>query len=495
MGEATTGWSRRDVVRGLGLLAGSAGLYKALGTAAHAAPADAGLAFEPAVRLAQRIRSRAVSSVELTRFFIERIERYDEALNAIPVRIFERALEDAAKADAALARGQAAGPLHGLPMTIKESYNLAGTPTTWGNPAWKDYVPEQDAAVVARFRQAGAHFLGKTNVPFMLGDFQSYNGIYGTTNNPWALDRTPGGSSGGSAAALAAGMTGLDSGSDIGGSIRNPAHFCGVYGHKPTWGVVSSEGQAPPGVVSIPDLAVVGPMARSAEDLEQAMRVVAGAHRLNAPGWRLELPPPRARTLGELRVAVLASHEAMPVEDEVAARVMKVAETVAARGGRVTDKAVPDFVGPEGSEVYSKLLLAIVGQTPEDNIDHQQWMGFDDRRTRYRMAWRDFFQEWDLLVCPIMPTAAFPQDQSDPATRTLEVGGETYPYFQQVFWAGIATLSYLPSTVFPTGLSKDGLPIGLQVIGAEFDDATTIEFARLMAEEMGGFVPPAGYGA
>jgi len=234
-------------------------------------------------------------------------------------------------------------------------------------------------------------------------------------------------------------------------------------------------------------------MARSADDLMEAMRVVAGAGSLNAPGWRLELPGPRATTLAGLRVAVLADHDMMPVAAEVSDRVARVAEVVSARGGTVSDRAAPDFLGAEGHEVYLKLLLAIVGQRPEDNIDHQQWMALDNQRTRYRLAWQNFFRDWDVLVCPIMPTPAFPLDESDLNSRTLEVDGETHPYFQQVFWAGIATLSYLPSTVFPTGPSKAGLPIGLQVMSAEFDDATTLEFARLMAEEMGGFVPPPGY--
>ena len=494
----TGGASRRKFMWQTGVAAGSALVYQALGTsgAAHAAAggAEAGvLGFESALSLAEKIRSKAVSSKELTLYFIERIERYDKSLNAIPVRDFERALESAEAADTALARGVSLGPLHGLPMTIKESYDIAGLPTTWGNPAWKDNIATADSATVTRYKGAGAHFMGKTNVPFMLGDFQSYNDIYGTTNNPWDLSRGPGGSSGGSAAALAAGLTGLDSGSDIGGSIRNPAHFCGVYGHKPTWGIVPPQGHAPPGAVATPDLAVVGPMARSAEDLQAALNIVAGPDHLNTPGWRLELPAPRMRTLSEMKVALLPDHGAAPVEREVADRVHELGRVLARLGARVSDTARPDFVSTEGHEAYSRLLLSITGTQPEDNIDHQTWMGLDNLRTRYRMGWQSFFREWDLVICPVTSTAAFKHDHGQYGSRTLEVNGETVSYFQQLFWAGIATVSYLPSTVFPTGLSREGLPIGLQAIGAEFDDRTTMEFARLIAREIGGFQPPPGY--
>lgn len=494
MSDNRSGWSRRAFVQATGGAAGAAMFQPAF-----AAPGDGGaggddvIAFKSGLELAALLRNKALSSVEMTQYFIDRIERYDTRLNAIPVRIFEQALTHAARADAALARGEILGPLHGLPMTIKESFDIAGTANTWGNPAWKDNISSSDAEMVTRYKGSGAHFLGKTNVPFMLNDYQAFNDIYGTTNNPWDVTRTPGGSSGGTAAALAAGLTGLDSGSDIGGSIRNPAHYCGVYGHKPTWGVVPSDGHSPPGGVGEADLAVVGPMARSAEDLAAAMNIVAGANRLNAPGWRLALPPPRMKSLGELRVALLTDHPACAVEPEIADRVTMVGDVVKKLGARISDTARPEFVGTEGNGVYLKLLLAIVGGDT-GNVDHRQWMGLDAQRTRYRMAWQAFFADWDVLVCPIMPTTAFPHDESK-GERTLVVNGTPMPYYNQVFWAGIATLSYLPATVFPTGLSKGGLPIGLQVIGAGYDDATTIEFARLMALEIGGYQPPPGYAA
>ncbi len=250
------------------------------------------IGYKSATELVADIAAGEISSRELTEHYIDRIERYDGAVNAVVVRDFEGALAAADEADAQLARGERRGPLHGLPMTVKEAYDVTGMPTTWGIPLLANNIATSDAAYVTRLKEAGAHLLGKTNVPLNLADFQSYNEIYGQTGNPWDVGRTPGGSSGGSSAALAAGLTGLEAGSDIGGSIRNPAHFCGIYGHKPTWGVVPPQGHSLPGDRKPPDIAVIGPMARSAEDLALSMQLVAGADVDNAAGWQLNLPAP-----------------------------------------------------------------------------------------------------------------------------------------------------------------------------------------------------------
>jgi amidase len=479
------------------------------------------LAFESAIQLASKIKRREISSRELTDHFIERIERYDGVLNAVVVRDFERARVAADAADAELAAGRDLGPLHGLPMTIKESYNIAGLPTHWGAPAFKGNIATEDAEAVKRFRAAGAHFLGKTNVPMMLADFQSYNEIHGTTGNPWDPQRTPGGSSGGSAAALAAGLTGLDSGSDIGGSIRNPAHFCGVYGHKPTWGVVAMQGHALPGMVAPPDIAVVGPMARSAADLALAMDIVAGPDPLHAPAWKLALPRPVKKKLAEYRVALWPSDSIAPVSTEMADRVQAIGDLVAGLGGRVSDTARPDVDVTESHRTYAYMLNGVMAAgLPDEEFaaalaraaaldpadmsndavlaraavqHHRDWLRRNNMRERLRLAWRAFFDEWDILVCPQMATAAFPHDHRPMPERTLRVDNEEQPYFQQIFWAGLITVAYLPSTVFPTGPSEAGLPIGLQAVSAEFNDYTCIDFARLVGQEMGGFVPPPGY--
>ena len=486
--------TRRHFLQSTGAVAATAALSGVAGI--PQAEATEELGFLSAVELAGELRGKEVGAEELARYFIGRIERYDDKVNAVVVRNFERALAAAKQADKALARSQKLGPLHGLPMTVKESYDIAGLPSSWGLPDAAQAIAQADSAVVERFKKAGAIFLGKTNVPLWLGDFQSYNEVYGTTNNPWDLQRTPGGSSGGSAAALAAGLTGLESGSDIGGSIRNPAHFCGVYGHKPTWGIVPSRGHQPPGLPPTPqyqpDLAVVGPMARSAEDLAVSLEIVGGPNQFNAAGWRLELPPARMNSLKGLRVALWPDDPNAPVDSDVAARVEAVGETLEKAGARVSATARPAFDVKAASDTYLGILNGTTSD-PAAGFKFHEYEALHEQRGFFRAQWRQFFRSWDVLVTPTTATPAFEQDQSDINTRTLTVNGTVQPYFQQMFWAGLATLSYLPSTVFPTGLSSGGLPIGLQAIGAAFDDRTTIEFARLMAREMGGFQPPTGY--
>ncbi len=257
-------------------------------------------AFRSAAALAASIRAREVGSRELLEHYVERVERLNPALNAIIVSDFRSARRRAEEADAVLARGESWGPLHGLPMTVKESFDVIGLPTTWGLAELKDNMPTANALAVDRLLAAGAIIFGKTNVPVLLADLQSYNPVYGTTNNPWDTSRTPGGSSGGAAAALAAGLTGLELGSDIGGSIRNPAHYCGVFGHKPTYGIVPPRGQALYGNVAASDISVIGPLARSAEDLALALDIIAGPDPVEAAGWRLDLAAPRSNALHRL---------------------------------------------------------------------------------------------------------------------------------------------------------------------------------------------------
>ena len=479
------------------------------------------MSFESAIELAGRIRRREVSSLELTDHFIRRIEKYDDAINAVVVRDFDRAREAASAADAALARGEAQGPLHGLPMTIKEAYDIEGLPTTWGIPGMERNVATSDSASVESYKQAGALFMGKTNVPIHLADLQSYNDIYGTTHNPWDIERGPGGSSGGSAAALAAGLTGLESGSDIGGSIRNPAHFCGVYGHKPSYGIVPDTGHALPGMAAPPDLAVVGPMARSAGDLALAMEILAGPDRFQRPGWKLDLPAPAKKTLSEYRVVLWPTEQSAPVSREIADRVQQIGDRLAALGATVSDSARPNFVVEDSYEIYVSLLNSALSadQTleqfqasreaaealnPDDTslsaairratvLPHRDWLRFNHKRARLRLAWRSFFQDWDIVLCPQTSTTAFPHDHSPFQQRTLRVDDVERPYFEQIFWAGLVTVAFMPSTVFPTGLSADGLPIGLQAVGGEYQDRTCIDFARLIADEIGGFRAPPGY--
>ena len=299
--------------------------------------------FRSARQLAADFKKRKLGCLELLDLYLARVEKYDGALNAVVVRDFDRARTRARAADRALARRQIWGPLHGVPMTIKESYDVAGLPTTWGVPAYARNVATKNAVAVDRLLDAGVVLFGKTNVPLFLADWQSYNAIYGTTNNPWDVARAPGGSSGGSATALAAGLTGLEAGSDIGSSIRNPAHFCGVYGHKPTWGIVPRSGQALPWQTAAVDIDVVGPLARSADDLALALSVMAGPDEIEAAGWQLRLTPPRQKRLRDFKVALMVDAPDIAVDREVQDRLQTLADFLSRQKANVDDRARPDI--------------------------------------------------------------------------------------------------------------------------------------------------------
>jgi amidase len=445
------------------------------------------LCFQSALHIAAQLRSGQLGAAECLEYFRERVERLNPALNAIVVLDWERARASARDADDALAHGRTRGPLHGVPMTIKESFDVAGLPTTWGDRTLS-YVAARDDLVVERLKAAGAVIFGKTNVPRRLLDFQSYNDIYGVTNNPWDRTRTPGGSSGGAAAALAAGLTALEVGSDIGGSIRNPAHYSGVFGHKPTYGVVGSDRLVTPPLVADGDLVVAGPLARSAEDLALALRLLLGPGRLNS-AVSVALPEHR-RALRDYRVAIWPDDAHAPVQREIADRCQSVADRLAALGAKVSDNARPDFDAAQATFVYRRLLSAATDAA--NDLKHREWLQLDEERTRLRLAWRDFFREWDIVLCPIAASVAFEHQHGAYRGRKLSIDGVEAPYFQQLFWAGLATCSYLPATVFPTGPGTQRLPIGLQAIGAAYADFQTIEFARLVAQELGGFTPPPG---
>lgn len=476
--------------------------------------------FGPATAQAAALRAGRVSSVELLRAYLDRVDRFNPGLNAVVVDDRDAALKQARAADRALAKGEVLGPLHGLPMTVKESFDLAGRPTTWGHPTRKDHRATSDALAVQRLKSAGAVIFGKTNVPLNLADFQSYNEVYGTTNNPWDPARAPGGSSGGSAAAVAAGLCALEFGSDIGGSIRNPAAYCGVYGHKPTWCIVPKRGHS---LVPTPgaemDLSVVGPIARSAADLALALKVTADPDALTARGVSYKLPAPPASVKG-LRVAVWLDEAIAPVDDVVKARVEAAARALAKAGAKVDFKARPAFDAAHAHAVYNLLLQANMAARrpdydrlveersrlrPDDTGPHAQALrastaSYRDvfiaqqQREQLRWAWHDFFGRHDLLLMPITVTPAFPHDPSEPMpARTMRVNGAEVSYFNQLFWAGLATASFLPATVAPGGLAPSGLPVGVQIVGPEYADRSTIWLAEQLARLIGGFQPPPGY--
>lgn len=476
------------------------------------------LAFASATDLAAGLRAGRHGSRELLEMYLDRVETLDGRLNAVVVRDFERARAAADAADAVMRRGELLGALHGLPMTVKESFDVEGLPTTWGNPANRDNIAAADAESVRRLRAAGAVVFGKTNVPLMLADWQSCNEIHGTTNNPWDLQRTPGGSSGGSAAALAAGLAGFELGSDIGGSLRIPAHFCGVYAHKPTWGVVPPAGHwVAPGPRT--DISVCGPMGRSAADLQLGLELTAGPDGPEARAYRLELPRCPHTSLRGFRVAVLLDSKEAEVDAEVQAAVDEVARFLAKEGATVSRTARPDIDFAQVSRDATFLIRATTSarmpaadyerfqheRAALDAADdryparfargiaatHREWLQANLRRYAMQQAWERFFGEWDVLICPPASTVAFRHDHSQPRhDRLVPVGDRMLPAIDQIFWAGLAGIAWLPATVAPAGRSLDGLPIGVQIIGRQYADLTCIALARLLEQGWRGFEPP-----
>ena len=480
------------------------------------------IAFSDATTLAAKIETREISASELLEHYIQRVDRHNSEVNAVVCTQLDKARARAAEADAALAKGERWGPLHGVPMTVKESFNIEGLPTTWGNPDNKDNIATEDAVACQRLQNAGAVIFGKTNVPIHLADFQSFNEVYGVCGNPHDVTRTPGGSSGGSAAAMAAGFSGLEMGSDIGGSIRNPAHYCGVFGLKPTWNVLPMRGHALPGILTPSDISVIGPLARSAEDLALVMDIVGGADDLQNPGWTLELPRPTKTKFSDYRIAVWLDDEMAPVDQSVQDRVMRVAQLAKDGGAQLDFDARPDFSSIDTHHTYESLLhSAMSARQPEDVFQHmlekrntmadddmgdearvtrasalyyREWHAANERRTHLRWAWHEFFKNYDLLLTPMCVTSAFHHDHNPKLSeRVITVNNEQYPYMKQVFWAGLTGVSFLPSTVVPTGPDDRGLPIGVQIVGGEMQDLVTVEFARMVHNELGGFVPAPSY--
>ncbi len=453
--------------------------------------------FQSATDAAQTLRRKERSSRELTEMLLARIEAVNPALNAVVELRREAALQEAAAADETTARGDDAGPLHGVPMTIKDSFNVAGLHTTWGNPAFKDFVADSDATVARRLKQAGAIIVGKTNLAFMLGDFgQTANELYGVTGNPWDVARTPGGSSGGAAAALAAGMTFLEYGSDLVGSIRIPASFCGVYGLKPSVGTVPLTGFQPPGPPAGPSdmayMSAIGPLGRSAPDLRTALRVTGGPEGQAAKAWSWALSPPRHRRLEEFRVGVVLDHPHAPVSSEVTAPLSNAVDALARAGATVVE-GWPDGVDPvsnyESFGFHVQLFFAFQ-QPDEDFATLSEVVDHETRRMAARAAWNRYYDDIDVFLCPVNFTPAFPHDGRPFEARTIATPEGDRPYTNQVFWVSHASLPGLPAVAAPVGRTPGGLPVGAQIVGPLHEDDTAITFAELLGDVTGGYEPP-----
>jgi len=452
---------------------------------------------QPAIDAAGMLRRGEVSSRELTEMLFARIDAVNPELNAVVEVRREGALRQAAAADEAIARGHDAGPLHGVPMTIKDSFNVAGLHTTWGNPAFKDFIADWDATVVRRLERAGAIIVGKTNVAFMLADFaQTANELYGVTRNPWDTARTPGGSTGGGAAALSAGMTFLEYGTDLVGSIRIPASFCGVYGLKPSTGIVPLTGFQPPGPPAGPSdmmyMTAAGPLGRSARDLRTALRVTAGPEDPRAKAYSWTLAPPRRARLEDFRVGVVLDHGQAPVSAEVGA-LMSDAVDVLARAGAAVAEGWPDGLDPaQSSESFGfHVQLFFAFQQPGAEVPAlSQVIEHENRRMAARAAWQRYFSEIDVFLCPANFTPAFPHDSRPFDERTITTPEGERPYDSQPFWIAHASLPGLPAVAAPIGRTPDGLPVGTQVLGPLYEDDTAITFAELLGDVVGGYEPP-----
>jgi amidase len=478
--------------------------------------------FASAQAMLDALQVRQISATELLEQHLERIARYNPTLNAIVTPNEEQARRRAAEADSAYEDGRVLGPLHGLPLTIKDTIEVAGLRTTAGVTELAEHVSQESAPVAQRVLEAGAVLLGKTNIPPYAGDWQANNPVFGRTNNPWDLGRSPGGSTGGGAAALAAGLTPLEFGSDIGGSIRVPAAFCGLYGHRPSDTAVPRNGHVPGSPIPNPALlmGVQGPLARSAGDLELALNVIAGPVIGEDVAWRLELPAPRHTSLADFRVAILPRANWLPVDEEIVAALEDVASRLSREGAMVAEAQPEGYDLRQHDETYTALLnLYIFSDVPDETraqmaerLRHSsepyeqaillgltatapQFLRLLQRRERARALFRAFFHQWDVLLAPVTLTPAF--EHVDPALpfskRTLTINGQTVPYGWLHVYPGVATLIGHPATAFPWGRTKGGLPIGLQAIGPYLEDRTPITFAALLEKAFGGFTSPPGY--
>jgi amidase len=464
---------------------------------------DESIATWSATKLAAAIRAGELSSRDLLEVYLDRIDRLDGPVNSVITLDADRARVAAAAADEATLLGGSVGPLHGLPVTIKDAIATEGIRSTGGAKELADYVPTEDAPAVARLKAAGAIVFGKTNLPKWSGDVQTYNELFGVTSNPWNLDRITGGSSGGAAAAVAAGFTSFEVGTDIGGSVRIPSHCCGVYGLKPTWGVIPQRGyldHTKGGTIDV-DINVFGPIARSAEDLDLLLSVMAGPEPERAVAWRLELPPAEERSLADLDVGVWFDEERAPIDSEYASMLRAAAGKLADAGMRVHDRH-PDVEFAEQSALFGTMIGGAMTPTLAEGTDEATDLGpshlavlrGEMQRHDLRQHWHRWFEHHHLLLCPVLATPAFPHDHTGTIMdRTVEVDGTTRSHIELISWLGFIGVLGLPSVVVPIGRTAAGLPVGMQIVAPWYHDYRAIRAAELMTDVLGGYVSPPGF--
>jgi amidase len=445
--------------------------------------------------LAGALRRRDISSRELLDAYLGRIEALNPALNAVVTIDADRARSEAARLDDEAARGAFRGPLHGLPCTIKDAIAVGGMRSTGGAAEYASYFPDSDAPAVAALRAAGAVVFGKTNVPRWSSDYQTYNDVFGVTNNPWDLARTPGGSSGGAAAAVAAGLTAFELGTDIGGSIRVPAAFCGIAGHKPSYGVVPDRGylQYVGSGTTATDISVFGPLARSVGDLSMLLDVLAGPVPRDAEAWSLRLPPAAA---GPWRVGTLFTEPDCRVRSDVYGVLQEVVRALSRDGSRVSDSH-PNVTFAETMSTYGPLVNAAISPQFPSPLDvqfggtHVDWLRHQDAREVLRRRWSHWFSDFDVLLMPAYPVPAFAHDTVAPLpARTVDIDGFAVGHLTCAQWLGHAGVVDLPVTVVRIGASREGLPVGVQVVGRYLGDRTVLAVASRLETLFGGYVPP-----
>ncbi len=481
------------------------------------------LVFRSTVELAAAIRQKDIGSRELLDAYLTRIDELNGPINAVVTLDAAGARAAADAADTALARGEVLGPLHGVPVTVKDNMEVAGMRSTAGATVLADHVPTCDGLIAERLKAAGAVVFGKTNMPTFGLDMQTYNDVFGLTKNPWNLDRTTGGSSGGSAAALAAGLTGFEVGTDIGGSIRCPAHYCGVYGLKTTYGILPRRGHlGMPGARSYSDISVIGPLSRGAKDLQLGLDVLAGSDpKDRGVGWRLELPAPRHASLKDYRVAAWLDEPPYSPSQEVAARLRDTVEALRGAGITVDERARPNFDPQEAYRIYMQMLFGAIsagqsaeqyemakaaeGSLPDDDgylvmmarysvQRHREWLLGHEQREQLRAQWYEFFQNYDVLLCPVSLVSAFPHNiEGEMYDRTVAIDGQDRAYLDLLFWAGVTCAYHLPAVSAPVGRTADGLPVGIQIVGPYLEDRTPAAFTEHLETLVGGFTPPPGY--
>jgi amidase len=472
-----------------------------------------------AAKLVKLIKARKISVIELLELFIQRYEQYNPRINAIVTTDFEGARKLAHQADIALAKGEDWGPLHGLPMTVKDCFEFIGMPTTWGSQEFKNHISIQNSPVVQSLVDAGAIIFGKTNLPIFSQGTQTFNDVFGQTNNPWDISRAPGGSSGGSAAALAAGLTGLEIGADIGGSIRCPAHFCGVYGHKPSFGIVpvAAGPMAPTYLMDYQvemDLIVRGPLSRSAEDLALVMDLIVKPPLPFKNAIKIKLSPSRKSQLTSFRVGLWLDDAYAPMDTDVGNCLQNLIDNLARAGVQMVEEK-PEVDLQHCHELGEDLMnMALSLGVTQENVDwandeirnctkndqslsvrqaraildpHRKWLELNTERTIIRQKWADFFKKYDVLLCPIVGIAAFHHDHSDINTRMTLFNEELVSHRDVIApWSLAINLPYIPATVAPIGFTPKGLPVGVQIVGPFLEDYTPIQFAQLLEEEVTG---------